>query len=800
MLPITILENKKEGISISKNAKKFLALFSQTIFTYIPDNNDKLPVIHSERLDLEQQRSEYGIFFTINGFAGGKRDSAHLTSLNAFFCDIDFPDKKNRDPEKIRLYKNDLAMELHNLDMLPTAMVETKNGLHVYWIFKQPILLKEYNDEQREKILKSYRQVEEAILDRFDGDPAAKDTARVLRVPETWHQKDANDPFLCKLIFFSDENTYTFDYLASKFLERPTDEHEHWAEANSEGEIDDTVRKQIEERYPKLERPSYQQLLKKTAPIPEGMRNRALLVAAAACCLGGWDIEKTYKHFETFYGLSIREIRKTIKSAYRHPYDFGSKNEIIGLLQTQEERAKLSSVASDLVTKKLKKEKAADKETQNKMYEEYERIIAERYPHLKYKYRADFYLYDHGVYQLKQFDEIRSLFLREMASDGLYSFRKISSTNDKIACFKSLPERGFAHGEENPNPNIINLKNGLLDFSTFTMSDHTPMYLSTVQIPVEYSASARCPLWNAFLREIMDNDEEQISLLQQIAGYALTNDTTAQKAFIFLGHHGGNGKGVFNRTLSKLVGKENVSNLKLTDITRRFGLTGLIGKRLNIVDEISGNYFESDIIKSVISGDPMTAEIKFRPEPIDFVPLCKLIFAVNELPRINDTSQALYRRFIIIPFLRTFQMAPDPNLEQKLEAELSGILNWAIEGLKILRKNDNRFTEYEKNRSAMLKFKEENSPLVEFLLTSYEPIPEKVDMFKFELPIGKIYTEYQNFCRDMGYKTKSCSSFAKELENLSYDGFKLMKTKKQGRMVVFGMRPLKSFHGDPIAY
>lgn len=788
---------KNNGVfSIDIKSQKFLKLFPRTIYTYIPDNNDSLPVIHSEILDLSRIKEGYGVFFTINGFAEGKRDSAHLVALNGLFCDIDYPDKINRDPDKIRIYKNDLVQELCNDDFLPTAIVETKNGLHVYWCFPAPIMLADYNEQQREKLLSNYRRVEEAILERFDGDPAAKDTSRVLRVPGTWHQKDPQDVFQVKMHFFAEENTYTFDHLASKFLKKPIEDT--WAMAQTDTAIDEETKKEIEEKYPRLSRPSYQKLLSKTAVIQEGMRNRALLVVAAACCLAGWSIDKTYTQFDTFYGLSMREIRKTIQSAYRHPYDFGTKNEVMVALMQEEERAKLSQVSSSVVAKKFKAERDQSKDVQKKMYEMYELVIAERYPYLRYKINGDFYLYGNGFYSPLTTESVRSMYLREMAKDELVNYRKVSCVNDKIACFKSLHERTFKQDDENANANILNLENGLLDINTFELKPHTPDYLSTVRVPVKWVPEARAPLWFGFINDITDGDVEQGKLLQQIMGYCLTDDVSFQKAFIFLGFQGGNGKGVFTKMLSKIVGRENTSNINLSTLTRQFGLSGLIGKRLNIIDEISGNYFESDVVKRLISGQTMAAEVKYRPDPLEFTPIAKHIFTVNELPKINDTSQALYRRFIIVPFTRTFQGKPDTRLEEKLTAELPGILNWAIEGLKSLRIM-NHFNETDKNHEALRKFKAENSPIVEFLTEFYESVPPD-QMRKYLVRYTSLYKAYKEYCQENGYRSKALSNFSREIENLNYEGWKILKSRDRDGIFFYGLRPLRNVSGELIKY
>jgi P4 family phage/plasmid primase-like protien len=780
-------------LEINTKTQEFLKLFPHTLFCYIPDHNSERPVIHSEILDLERQREGYGIFFTINGFTGGKRDGEHLISVNALYCDIDYPDKVNKTPDKIRVFKNELIMELAETDLIPTAMVETKNGLHVYWVFEQPIMLDQLNPEQRDKLFLQYRQVEERILTKFDGDPGAKDLSRVLRVPQTFHQKDENDPYEVKLIHFNIEMKYSFATLRERFLAK--DAPDAWAEVNVETGITPEVKKDIEKNYPKLERPSFKKLLDKQAEIPEGMRNKALLIAAYACKDAGWSIDQTYEYFgDDYHGLSLHEIRKTIRSAFEHNYDFGYNNEVMQAVVPAEERQRLSEVTSEVLSKKGKIQAEDNKNRQKEVFLTYELVVAQRYPNLKYKIHGDYYDYKDGVYVPMQADEIRSIFLRQMLEDGLTNYRKVSAVNDKLACFKSIEGRTFRHTDENPDRNLLNFANGLLNIETYEMLPHTPEYLSTSQIPIFYNKDAKAPRWEKFLDEIMDGDHGQVKLLQQIAGYCLTMDTSFAKAFVLFGS-GGNGKSLFTRLITKLVGSSAVGHLNLTDISRQFGLTGLVNRKINVIDEISGNYFESNVIKNIISGEPMMIDVKFRPEPLEFTPVAKVIFSVNELPKINDTTPGLYRRFILVPFNRTFIGKADTDLERKLDAELPGILNWAVEGLRSLR-HEGQFAETDVNKEVLKIFKMENSPLLEMLEHFYEPANGN-DADLYTIPVMEMYTQYRNYCMESGYKPKSTANFLRELINARYEGWKIEKVETGRKVLIKGIKKTTEMSGLP---
>jgi putative DNA primase/helicase len=62
----------------------------------------------------------------------------------------------------------------------------------------------------------------------------------------------------------------------------------------------------------------------------------------------------------------------------------------------------------------------------------------------------------------------------------------------------------------------------------------------------------------------------------------------------------------------------------------------------------------------------------FRPE-------FKLVIEGNHLPQLSNVTDAIRRRFLIVPF--SFKPKKvDRDLERKLEAEWPGILRWAVDG------------------------------------------------------------------------------------------------------------------------
>lgn len=789
---------------MSNKMQEFLQLFPNRVYTAIPEGGRiEGEVLHSKFLDLELNNKGYGLFFSVNGFADETRRQDHLININAVYCDIDYTKK---DKSGIEEFKSDIIKELSaDFEVIPTAIVTTKNGLHVYWLLNEPIMMIDFpNEEERSKWLQRWRNVEEKVISRYNADPQAKDTTRVLRVPETLHQKDPQNPYRCELVFFNQENLYTLEQLEKGFevIAQPN----AWAVANSDKELTKEVKEKISLHYPKLSRPSYKRLLDLTQPLGEGSRNKSLLVIASACREDGWPKEKTLQYFSEFHGLPLREIQRTINSAYAHEYDFGFNNEILKPLVTTEERAKLSEVTSQIMSKESKDYLSKERNKSKERFYYFEKEIAELYPYLKYKLGSNtFYNYDteKGLYVSYDEETINSLFLQEMDNAGLKEFRKISCVKDKIACFKSLANRSFSSKQENHNKNIINVKNGLFDISSYILSAHTPEYISTNQIPIEYRSDATCDRWLQFLHQVSGGDTEQVKLLRQICGYCLTSDVEYQKAFILTGG-GGNGKGTFTRLLTHIVGEDNTSTVKLDTLNRQFGLSAIIGKKLNIIDEVSENYLESDIIKQLISGERMSAEIKYQKAPVEFTPIAKIVLSCNNLPKINDNTLGLFRRLIIIPFNRHFEN-PDTKLESKLIEELPGILNDSIEALKELRAAG-KFNETAVNIGMLNDFKAENSPILEFIRSRYSPIleTEVLNREKFKQDAGQMYQAYNDYCMKFGYKKKNFANFIKELIQIhavDFRGITRVTDHQEGKLFIFGLKPLTTLQGEyKVAY
>ena len=110
-------------------------------------------------------------------------------------------------------------------------------------------------------------------------------------------------------------------------------------------------------------------------------------------------------------------------------------------------------------------------------------------------------------------------------------------------------------------------------------------------------------------------------------------------------------------------------------------LASLVGARAVMTSEVEDrSLLAESLIKQMTGGDPIPARHLYR-DPFEYVPCFKLLIAGNHKPRILGDDLGIWRRIQLIPFAVTIDAASrDPKLFQKLRAELSGILNWAVDG------------------------------------------------------------------------------------------------------------------------
>lgn len=363
-----------------------------------------------------------------------------------------------------------------------------------------------------------------------------------------------------------------------------------------------------------------------------------------------------------------------------------------------------------------------------------------------------FLIYENGVYNISGEKEAGRIIMDYM----LPNYCIMASIRDCREQWDILVSKDF--DDFNRNPYLVNVRNGLLDIRDMSFKEHTPSYLSTVQLNVEYNPQIDCPQFKKFLNEVLDC--KLIPLVQEIVGYLLTTNTASQKAFVFWGP-ARTGKSTLLWVVEYLLlGKKNVSNIPWQEIGDKFKTAELLGKLANVFSDLPSKSIDDTGIFKVVTGEDYLMAEKKNKNPFKFKPFARLVFSCNELPRnYVDRTEGFYRRLIIVPFSRQIDKSKiDKALKYKFQREKEGILNWALEGLKRLYENNFEFSENELTDGVKKEYKRENNNVISFV----EECCELDGLFSCSRI--ELYESYKEFCVEAGLKALSQIKFNKELE------------------------------------
>ena len=266
-------------------------------------------------------------------------------------------------------------------------------------------------------------------------------------------------------------------------------------------------------------------------------------------------------------------------------------------------------------------------------------------------------------------------------------------------------------------------RNGRVDVSTGELEAPNPAYLNMAATPYDYETDAQCPQWLAFLASSLD--PESVAFIQEWFGYVLSGRRDLQKAALFVGRPRA-GKSIVADTLIRLVGAQNAAAPTLSSLASRFGREGLIAKTVAVMADATWTVRDKaqavEALKSIIGNDMQSIDRKNKAVwngQLD----CRFLIVSNDVPDFTDASGALASRFVVVEFKRSFVGREDPTLAGRVQSELPGILNWALEGARRLNARG-YFVAPESGREIAQRAKDESSVTGAFLAEHAERDPE----------------------------------------------------------------------------
>jgi putative DNA primase/helicase len=291
---------------------------------------------------------------------------------------------------------------------------------------------------------------------------------------------------------------------------------------------------------------------------------------------------------------------------------------------------------------------------------------------------------------------------------------------------------------------LFNVLNGTLDLQTGKLREHRRGDLITKIAPVEFNPEAACPAWEKFLDEIFSNDPCMTLFVQRAIGYSITANVSEHVLLLLYGI-GANGKTTFLEVLRYVSGDYSQaadfgSFLISKGQTIRNDLAKLQGARfVTATESETGKRMAESVVKQLTGGDTVTARFLYG-EHFEFKAQFKLWLATNHKPKIIGTDEAIWRRIRLVPFTITIPKEKrDRELVEKLKLEASGILNWALAGLRDWQARG--LDEPESVNAATSEYRQSQDVLTHFLEAKCEMVPDAEERASALYAVYREWTE-----------------------------------------------------------
>jgi putative DNA primase/helicase len=308
------------------------------------------------------------------------------------------------------------------------------------------------------------------------------------------------------------------------------------------------------------------------------------------------------------------------------------------------------------------------------------------------------------------------------------------------------------------DPWLLSCGNGTLDLENGKLYPSIPSDMMTRGTLVEYYPGAAAPRWHEFLKEVFADNQELIGFIRRAFGYCLTGDIREQVLFLCYGL-GANGKGTMFNIMRAVLGTHAAdTSFGTFEITRNEStndLASICGCRLVTASETNESKRLNEArIKAITGRDPVTCRFLYN-EFFTYNPTYKVWLAMNHKPEIRGTDRGIWRRVRLIPFTVSFEGREDKTLEDKLRAELPGILSWAVQGC--LEWQRDGMATPTTITDATEEYRRESDLVGRFLDEKTQAMPLG------EIPASTLYGAFASWCKSNGEEVMTNTAFGRRM-------------------------------------
>ncbi len=380
---------------------------------------------------------------------------------------------------------------------------------------------------------------------------------------------------------------------------------------------------------------------------------------------------------------------------------------------------------------------------------------------------------------------------REKSISELERKRTNIILNNIIGQLKGISEKRDAFDRNTRR--IVHLANGVIEFKADdkpVFVSFSPEFYSRNQSPIPFNEYAPCP---RFLNELLKpaTSHDDAILIQKYTGLCLLGNNLVQRILILDGE-AGRGKSTISIIIQKLVGLNNVTELRTSHLDSRFELFRYLKKTLLTGVDVPGDFLSKKgayVLKALVGGDILDAEQKGGTGNFPLQGNFSVVITSNSRlqVRLDGDIGAWRRRLFIVRFEGPVPKKKIPDFAGVLITEEgSGILNWALVGLQMVLEDIRIHGD--------IQLIDAQSGVVDALLAESDSLRHflndcVVSDENSDLTVSEIEEAYAEYCPQKKWNPKPITIIRKELEGLMLELFQTTKSNSISR----GSKDAKGF-------
>lgn len=762
---------------------------------YWTDNEGQTEPAYSQWFPVTDIKKVGGIFRNVNAYFGvnpssvkkGMRERTELSDIQAVNClfaefDLSTPDDAGR-----------MLNSINDMDCPPSVIIFSGGGYHCYWLLSSTYHI--HSEAERNAII----AIQYAWNKHVGADGAAKDIARVLRIPGALNRKAKYAPSYptVKIKKFEMDTAYDLSDLQSMVQsiidedKKPVTDVTTVASASIPIDIDQRLLKMLTAEQESAD------LFSGDMSKHENDHSKADL---ALCNRLAWWLGKDKEMINQAFRRSGLYREKWERADYRNktidraiadtkggynPQALRDIGDVAGLVNLHANKATAEATISTervidgdgwkSTVDMLLHEKGDDEGNAQCVHA----LSLGKFLHcpaLGWLYYTDTHWESEGGEAAVERAITKMLDKRIKAAmatgDKKYDdlIRKCQRMHSRVNGIKGQLEAIVytSIGDFESNPDMINCLSGVIDLRTGEVIAHSPTQRFLSCAPVTYNPTADYSRWDKWLEAATTGDDAMY--LKLAVGYSLTGHTSEEVMFYLWGPPR-SGKGTFTTVISEMIGDDLSKAVPFSTFTARadvdsqnFALAPLKSSRIIVASESDkAERLNAAKVKTITGGDKIRCAFKGKDQ-FDYRPQFKIWLTSNFFVNADVDDSAVWGRIRTIEFPNSHLDGEDKGMkiEMRQIEYLESVFAWAVQGaIDWYKLGAQGLPELRKNAEAKQKQRDDQDSIVLWVNDTIALTGIETDY----LSKSMIYSSYKNWCVDNGKQPKAVNTFSHDLIN-----------------------------------